>query len=313
MKRLPGTNPGSVGLPAPSVSPVRVGVAGWSYADWVGVVYPASSARGPAALRATAELFDVIEINSSFYHLPATTTTARWRDTVEDLEDFEFTAKLPSRLSHEERPSPGEIRRLATEFQEAFRPLIEAGRLETVLLQLPPWTREGPAARDLIERVVEAHRPLHTVVEVRDASFLRVPGPGQPPSLLPFLEQLGAGFANVDLPEVPGAPPPTSVNTSATAYVRLHGRNARAWTTRGVGRDQKYDYHYPRAELESWVSRIEDLSRRTHAVVVIANNHFRGQAPSNALDLLELLNRAPRGTLPPALGLRFRPPGEARS
>ena len=57
---------------------IRVGVAGWSYPDWEGIVYPASKAVGFDRLSYLARYFDTLEINTSFYRIPAPATAARW-------------------------------------------------------------------------------------------------------------------------------------------------------------------------------------------------------------------------------------------
>ncbi len=281
-----------------------IGVAGWSYTDWKGIVYSSKESRGGGALHAVAKLFDVIEINSSFYRLPTEETTRKWAGIVEEFPNFQFTAKLPSALTHEEKRSPNEIEEICKAFKSTFTPLTQTGKLDTTLLQFPPWTEDTEETRDLIKRSVEALQPLEVSVEPRNLSFLKSPT-GQPPSFLPFLEQLGATYVNVDLPPGRSSLPPTTINTSRIAYIRLHGRNSKAWFTRSAGRDEKYDYHYSSAELQDWVRRIEELSQRVQKVYVITNNHFKGQAPANAIDLLELLNRHPRSPLPPTLVARF--------
>ncbi len=46
---------------------MKFGIAGWSYDDWRGVVYPRSCQD---TLRYCAEFVDYIEINSAFYRFP---------------------------------------------------------------------------------------------------------------------------------------------------------------------------------------------------------------------------------------------------
>ena len=147
---------------------------------------------------------------------------------------------------------------------------------------------------EIIRRLVEAFRPVPTVVEVRHREFLFQPGPAGElatgrGTLLCFLEELGASLSNIDQPQGRDTIPPTSINTSPLAYVRLHGRNTRGWFRQGAGRDEKYDYLYSMAELREWKDRIQRLEKRAKRTVVIFNNHFRAQAPANALELLHLL------------------------
>src|SRR5688500_9440311 len=82
-------------------APVRVGVAGWDYPDWKGVLYPAPKPRGFDPVRFLAGYIDLIEINSTFYRPPTADVAQRWVDRVADLPDFRYTAKLYRRFTHD--------------------------------------------------------------------------------------------------------------------------------------------------------------------------------------------------------------------
>jgi len=73
------------------------------------------------------------------------------------------------------------------------------------------------------------------------------------------------------------------------SYVRLHGRNYQDWFREGAGRDDRYNYLYSKSELEDWVSRIKKLAEGSDRVFVITNNHYRGQALANALQIKNML------------------------
>ena len=107
-------------------SGIAVGVAGWSYPDWNGVVYPPGTKDQLAYI---ARYVDLMEINSSFYRPPARKTTEGWvRRTPSTLH---FTAKLHQDITHRGRLDPA----MRAAMGEAFTPLIEAGRLECLLAQ----------------------------------------------------------------------------------------------------------------------------------------------------------------------------------
>lgn len=74
------------------------------------------------------------------------------------------------------------------------------------------------------------------------------------------------------------------------SYVRLHGRNYRDWFREGAGRDARYNYLYAKDELEEWIRRIKDLGRDSDRVYVITNNHYRGQALANALQIKNMVS-----------------------
>ncbi len=101
-----------------------------------------------------------------------------------------------------------------------------------------------------------------------------------------LLTENRAAFVNIDQPTIGRSLGPTSiVTTPALAYVRLHGRNAKDWFRPGAGRDARYDYLYAKDELGEWVKRIKDLASSSASVFVITNNHYRGQALANALQI----------------------------
>ena len=83
-------------------------------------------------------------------------------------------------------------------------------------------------------------------------------------------------------------------------YARLHGRNRAAWFSRTAGRDQKYDYLYTEEEEDEWVERARAIAARAEETYLVANNHFRGQAPANALSIRAKLEGG-RVAVPPSL------------
>src|SRR5438093_6276755 len=95
-------NAGMDGPPSPSRSldGLRVGVAGWSYPDWRGRFYPRGQKPG-SELRFVSELFDAVEINTTFYRVPDRKLVERWAKAVEDRPGFLFTSKVPKELTHE--------------------------------------------------------------------------------------------------------------------------------------------------------------------------------------------------------------------
>ena len=80
---------------------IRVGPAGWSYADWRGRVYPEGAGTKFDTLALVAKYFDTVEINSSFYHPPSPETARSWLRRVEHNPNFIFTAKLFQAFTHQ--------------------------------------------------------------------------------------------------------------------------------------------------------------------------------------------------------------------
>src|SRR5579864_6917265 len=116
-----------------SKSVIRVGPAGWSYADWAGYVYPSRRRKGFHEATYLAEFFDTIEINTSFYNPIRPEHAAQWIERVAENPRFVFTAKLWQRFTHDTVPhatpansSPGASSGLASASAEDER-LVRAG------------------------------------------------------------------------------------------------------------------------------------------------------------------------------------------
>ena len=112
---------------------VRVGPAGWSYADWAGIVYPARKPAGFHEAAYLSEFFDTIEINTSFYQPLRPEHCRHWMELVSANPRFLFTAKLWQRFTHDTGAGPEDERAV----RAGFDVLREAGKLGAVLLQFP--------------------------------------------------------------------------------------------------------------------------------------------------------------------------------
>lgn len=246
------------------MSEIRLGTSGWEYPEWVGRVYPR---RGPRdRLAFYAQLFPVVEINTTFYRIPPAATVASWARRTP--EGFRFTAKFPKSVTHDRRlvGTGDDVR----EFLQALRPLREQGKLAATLLQLPPSLEFDPRAARTFYEDLPADLPV--AVEFRDPSW-------QIPESLALLREFRLAQVVVDEPLLP-------VRLEVTgpfAYLRWHGHGARVW----------YDYSYRREELVPWVERVQELARRAGAVYGFFNNHFRGDAATNCQTLEELLGLSP--------------------
>jgi uncharacterized protein YecE (DUF72 family) len=261
---------------------IRVGPAGWCYKDWAGQVYPQPQPRGFDPLTYLAQYFDAIEINSTFYRIPDPKMIRRWVERVADHPAFRFTVKLWQGFTHEGTASAQD----EAAFRQAMAPLHDAGRLGAVLLQFPYRFHHTPDNREHLRQLVAAFQEYPLVLEVRHRSWDR-------PQVYEILRELGVGFCNIDQPQVSYSIGLTRVVTSPIGYLRLHGRNAAMWFAEGADAAARYDYRYPAEELEAIVDVVEVLSRQARETYLITNNHFRGQAALNALELRHRLYQAP--------------------
>ena len=274
-------------------APVRVGVAGWDYKDWKGVVYPDPRPRGFDPLRYLSGYLDLIEINSTFYGPARTAVARKWVKRVEEAESFRFTAKLWRRFTHE-RKEPW-TRADVREVRRGFDVLHGSGRLDAMLAQFPWSFRNDEGSREWLEDLATEFESYPLVLEVRHESW-------NTPEFLGWLAERGIGFVNLDQPLFRKSIQPSAHVTSAVGYVRVHGRNYSDWFRRNAGRDARYDYLYDAAELKPWVKRTKQAADHaaSDVVDVVFNNHYKGKAVVNAVQFRKILEGR-RANAPPPL------------
>ena len=260
---------------------IRIGTAGWSYEDWNGVVYPRRPPRGFDRLSFLAGLFDTNEINTTFYRIPDARMTRGWAAKVAGRPGFAFTAKLFRAFTHERKATESDARA----FEAALAPLEGEGRLGALLVQFPMSFHDAPDNRTHLEGVLDRFRRFPLAVEFRHATWNNA-------EVLALLSARRAAFVNIDQPALRDNLPPTGHVTADFAYFRFHGRNAEKWFGPDTSNIERYNYLYRRDELAPWVERIR--SAKAPSAFAILNNHFRGQAVGNALELQHALTGATR-------------------
>ena len=268
--------------PALPQNPILVGPAGWSYTDWDGIVYPRHKPRGFHQASYLAQFFDTIEINSSFYSPPRPEVVKGWVERIAFNPNFKFTAKLWKRFTHEFNANLQDEKT----FKQGLAPLLSAGRLGALLIQLPWSFKNTPENHDYLSGLIMQFMEYPLAIEVRHSSWNK-------PEIFAWLGGQGVGFCNIDQPVIGPSLAPSARATAAVAYVRLHGRNYAHWFTSNQSPAERYNYLYSPTELEPWAARIQNIARRAEVTFVIANNHFEGKAVVNALQLINLLRNQP--------------------
>lgn len=269
---------------------IRVGLAGWDYPDWDGIVYPRRRGRGFDKLAWIARYVDAIEVNSTFYRPVRAVVAETWVRRTETLPDFRFSAKSHRSWTHE---IEADVRPAVTATLDGLRPIHEANRLGAVLVQFPQRFHWNEGNADHLERLVELAEGWPLTLEVRHRSW-------QADEVAEFLQGIGMGWCVVDQPRASEASiQALERSTSAVGYVRLHGRNAEQWFRKEAGRDERYDYLYSLDELAPLARTANSLAAQAAEVFVVQNNHFRGQALANSLQLKHLFEgerpRCPQG------------------
>ena len=259
---------------------IRVGPAGWSYADWSGYVYPARRTKGFHEAAYLSEFFDTIEINTSFYQPLRPDHAAQWVERVCANPAFLFTAKLWQKFTHDPSATPEDERAV----RAGFDVLRQAEKLGAVLLQFPFSFHCTKETVGYLTAVLKRFADYPLVVEVRHASW-------QTEETLALLRELNAGFCNLDQPIIGHSLEPSASSTSPIGYVRLHGRRYDTWFSDdpATPAHERYNYLYSEEELDPWVARIRTLNQHTRNTFVVTNNHYQGKAVVNALQLISIL------------------------
>ena len=241
---------------------VFLGTSGWSYKEWEEVFYQKGEKR---KLRAYSRVFKTVEIDSTFYRYPSKGMVMGWLRY--SPSDFAFSAKLPKVITHDKKLGlKSDVKAELNAYLELMRPLQLGGKLACLLIQLPPKYDYNP--RNL-ESFFELLDPLFRyAVEFRNLSWIK-------DETWSLLEKYNVAYVIVDEPLFP----PEVHLTADFAYFRWHGRGERPW----------FDYRYSKAELEPWVPKVEESSKKVKKVVGYFNNHYHGYAPENCLYLIEKL------------------------
>lgn len=257
-----------------------IGPAGWSYEDWEGIVYPLSKKPGFHPLAYLATYVNFVEVNSTFYRQPTVAMSLAWLRRISHVPEFLLAVKLHQIFTHERKDFS---QKDVDDFKFGIEPLRARGRLAAILIQFPWSFYLNSANLDYLVNLFRLFADFPLALEVRHASWNRE-------DFFALLREYGVAFCNIDQPIINRSLKPTTVVTRPDfAYVRLHGRNYRDWFREDAGRDERYNYFYSQEELEEWVGRIKKLAENTEKVYIITNNHFRGQALANALQLRNML------------------------
>ena len=266
-------------MTAPEPLPdIRIGTSGYDYLEWEGVLYPKGIGR-KEYLGSYSQVFGSVELNFSYYGMPKAenvrTLMARTRKPID------FSIKANQALTH--KVDPATWQDSVAEFSKGIAPLQEDGQLCAVLLEFPYSFHYQDNERRYLGKILKALSSFPLVVEFRGADWYNA-------RVIDGLKERRVGLCSVDVPRLEGLPPLSDLVTSDIAYVRFHGRNEATWWNGDAG--SRYEYLYSKDELSAWVPRLEAMSSQAKKVRVYFNNHRRGDAPTNAKELVALATAA---------------------
>ncbi|HEY0563968.1 MAG TPA: DUF72 domain-containing protein [Terriglobales bacterium] len=302
-----------------------IGTSGYSYPDWKGTFYPRDLKKrvksAVAELTYLSHYFNFCEINATFYGHFEPKIAARWCDAVADSAGFQFGIKANKAFTHapDARNTSTSIDTLKYSSQDLEQTrrfldvLAEKDKLAVVLFQFPvsfkfkaKSKQTGELERiegswDYLIDVLNAFREYPKAVEFRHAAW-------DDEWVLDGLREAHTAWVNIDEPKLGDSLHGTTHVTAPLAYMRLHGRNYKKWFA-SKNRDERYDYLYSEKELAPIAKDIAEMAdkvdkspdkRAQKRVIAATNNHFRGQAPANGVQLKALLGQK-KVKVPPTL------------
>ncbi len=299
---------------------IRIGTASWTDPTMTasGVFYPTAATTAEERLQHYAATFPLVEVDATYYALPAESTARLWVERTPP--DFTFdikahalmtgqgteTKRLPKTL-REALPEPVATKTriyakdLPAEvldavwaaFRDGLAPLAEAGQLGSILLQYPRWFFQSSENRAAIEDAVERLEGMTPAVEFRNASWLNDKNAEQ---TMRFLTDRNIPFVMVDEPQgFKSSVPPVTAVTSDLALVRFHGRNAETWEAKGITPAERFRYLYSRDELAEWAPKIRHVATEAKDTHVLMNNCYANYGTTNAREIAALLAADPLG------------------
>jgi uncharacterized protein YecE (DUF72 family) len=252
----------------------HVGTQGWNYDAWAGPFYP-DGTRAVDFLSIYSRAFQTVEVDSTFYAIPAATTIRGWYDRTP--ADFIFALKLPQEVTHEQR-----LRDTTGVTQEFFDRARELGpKLGPVLVQLGPDFEPGelPALVDFLGKIPE---DVRVAIEFRHRGWIT-------DGVLALLRERNVALTLVDGRWIPRKTMLSLARrpTADFAYIRWMGPNRDLVDFSRIQVDRT-------RELEQWVAAIGDLADNgVKEVFAYVANHFSGHSPATAREVQAMLGQDP--------------------
>ena len=172
------------------------------------------------------------------------------------------------------KTDPDKWQEEAKTFQNAIKPVHEAGRLEAVLFQFPSSFTYTAENRKYLDRLLREFSGFPSVVEFQNNELSNS-------RVFDGLIKRGIVYVSTDLPDLQGLPSILDIATSPFSFFRLHGRNTEVrWDSEN---SKRFDYFYNETELKGIMERIKNIALNVDKVLVYFNNHMKGKAAQNAM------------------------------
>jgi uncharacterized protein YecE (DUF72 family) len=235
-----------------------IGTSGWNYAHWKGTFYP-SELKNTEHFDYYKKKFQTVELNNSFYHLPAEKTFSNWKSSAPVR--FIFAVKANRFITHMKKLN------LDSQGLRLFFSRIDhlGNKLGPILFQLPPkWKLNEDRLEKFLSALPKGYR---YTFEFRDSSWYVG-------KVYEMLEKHNCAFCIYELAKHLS---PMAI-TADFVYVRLHGPG-----------NNKYEGSYSSTQLKQWAAQCNKWRKEGRDVYIYFDNDQLGYAAFNALSLKKLV------------------------
>jgi uncharacterized protein YecE (DUF72 family) len=245
-----------------------LGTQGWNYDGWVGPFYPPKTSK-QEMLSLYSRVFNTVEIDSTFYAIPAEGSVRSW--AARTPAEFTFSVKLPSEITHKNRLK--DSREYFVQFIERMRSLKH--KLGCVLIQLPPDFSPGER-QSLMAFLKLLPTDIRFAIEFRDQKWITE-------QTLKELNEHRVALTLTDSKWI-DRDSILSISEHATidfVYIRWLGpRELTDFSHIQIDRSK---------EISQWEEFFVNIMGRVSVIFGYFNNHFQGHSPASCNNFKRVL------------------------
>jgi uncharacterized protein YecE (DUF72 family) len=247
---------------------ILLGTQGWNYDGWVGPFYPPRTSKQDM-LRLYSKVFNTVEIDSTFYAIPAESSVRSW--AARTPPDFTFSVKLPSEITHKNRLRDSHDH--LTQFIERVRSL--GSKLGCVLIQLPPDFSPGER-EPLLAFLKHLPADIKFAVEFRDQKWITEQ----------TIKELNEHKTALTLTDSKWIDRRLILKMAEQATVDFS-------YVRWLGPRELTDFSHIQIdrskEMGQWGEFFIDFAKQVSVIFGYFNNHFQGHSPASCNNFKRLL------------------------
>lgn len=294
---------------------ISIGTCSWTDPTLLATdFYPGEANTAERRLQHYARRFSLVEVDSTYYSMPAERTARLWAERTPsnftfNVKAFRLFTQHPTKLEALPadlrqmvsslgkanlyyRDLPASIRdHLWQRFGEALLPLDSAGKLGAILFQFPEWFYPGDTSKEYMLECKHKLPQFRLAIEFRNGAWL---DESRRQDTLDFLRENNLIYVCVDEPQgFKSSVPPVVEATSDIGVVRFHGRNRDNWQKKGISAVERFKYIYDDEELGEWLPKLAELASKVRQLHVLFNNCYGDYGIRNARDIGRLMKSQP--------------------